>query len=99
MTGMLSLNARARVPNRDEPFEIYGVDSLQCLSLGMRFASSRINDLISKGWTFFGRDGDEEYEMEWSAYFMPQTVLDMLSAIGEKATSSIDSITKKSEAE
>jgi hypothetical protein len=87
------------LPDRDEPFEIYGVDSLQCLSLGMRFASSRIDDLISKGWTFFGRDGDEEYEMEWSAYFMPQTVLDKLSAIGEKAMRSIDSKTKESEAE
>lgn len=87
------------LPDRDEPFEIYGVDSLQCLSLGMRFASSRIDDLISKGWSFYGRDGDEEYEMEWSAYFMPQTVLDKLSAIGEKAMSSIESKTKESEAE
>ena len=87
------------LPDRDEPFEIYGVDSLQCLSLGMRFASRRIDDLISKGWSFHGRDGDEEYEMEWSAYFMPQAVLDKLSAIGEKAIRSIDSKTKESEAE
>ena len=87
------------LPDRDEPFEIYGVDSLQCLSLGMRFASRRIDDLISKGWSFYGRDGDEEYEMEWSAYFMPQAVLDKLSAIGEKAIRSIDSKTKESEAE
>lgn len=87
------------LPDRDEPFEIYGVDSLQCLSLGMRFASSRIDDLISKGWSFFGRDGDEEYEMEWSAYFMPQSVLDKLSAIGERALKSIEDKTKESEAE
>jgi len=86
------------LPDRDDPCEIYGVDSLQCLSLGMRFASSRIDDLISKGWSFYCRDGDEEYEMEWSAYFMPQDVLDKLSAIGEKAIRSIESKTKESEA-
>lgn len=87
------------LPDRDDPFEIYGVNSLQCLSLGMRFASSRIDDLISKGWSFYGRDGNEEYEMEWSAYFMPQSVLDELSAIGENALRSIESKTKESEAE
>jgi hypothetical protein len=87
------------LPDRDEPFEIYGVDSLQCLSLGMRFASSRIDDLISKGWSFYGHDGDEEYEMEWSAYFMPQVVLDKLSAIGLKAMTTIENKTKESEAE
>lgn len=87
------------LPDRDEPFEIYGVDSLQCLSLGMRFASSRIDDLISKGWTFFRRDGDDEYEMQWSAYFMPPAVLDRLTAIGERALKSIDHKTKESEAE
>ncbi len=87
------------LPDRDEPYEIYGMDSLQCLSLGMRFASSRIDDLISKGWTFFGRDGDEEYEMEWSAYFMPQSVLDKLSAIGEIALKSIEDRTKEPKAE
>lgn len=82
------------LPDRDEPFEIYGVDSLQCLSLGMRFAYSRIDDLISKGWNFFGRDGDDEYEMQWSAYFMPQVVLDKLSAVGFKTMNAIETKTK-----
>jgi len=72
------------VPDRDEPFEIFGVDSLQALSLAMRFASSRIDDLISKGCHFYSSDNDEEYEIDWSAYFMPQSVIDKLEAIGEQ---------------
>jgi hypothetical protein len=72
------------LPDREEPYEIYGVDSLQCLSLGMRFASARLADLLSKGWVFKGRDGDEEYEIDWSAYFLPQSVLDRLTEIGRK---------------
>jgi hypothetical protein len=87
------------LPDREEPFEIYGVDPLQSLSLAMRFAAARLDDLISRGWTFYSCGSDEEYEIEWSAYFMPQSVLDKLSAVGEKALSSIESKTKESEAE
>jgi len=77
------------LPDRDEPYEIYGIDSLQSLSLAMRFASARLDDLLSKGWLFYDRDGDEEYEVDWSAYFMPQSVLDKLSTVGAQALKSL----------
>jgi len=78
------------LPDRDDPYEIYGVDSLQSLSLALRFASARLDDLLSKGWVFYTGNGDEEYEIDWSAYFMPQSVLNKLSTIGEKALTSSD---------
>ena len=74
--GRFESSCRVSLPDRDEPFEIFGVDSLQSLALGMRFASARIHDLVSKGWAFFARDGDEEYEMDWSAYFVPRSAIE-----------------------
>lgn len=68
--GRFDFSCRVSLPDREEPFEIFGVDSLQSLALGMRFASARIQDLVAKGWSFFARDGDEEYEIDWSAYFI-----------------------------
>jgi hypothetical protein len=87
------------LPDRDEPYKIYGVDSLQSLSLAMRFASARLDDLLSKGWVFFGRDGDDEYEIDWSAYFMPQSLLDKFTSIGENALNAIDAKIRNEEAE
>lgn len=59
------------LPDRDAPYEIYGGDSLQALSLAMRFASLTINHLLSQGWVFYQRDDEGERVMEWSAYFLP----------------------------
>lgn len=61
----------------------------------VRSASARLADLLSKGWVFKGRDGDVEYEIDWSAYFMPQPVLDRLSEIGGKALNSPGSDIRK----
>lgn len=71
--GRFEFSCLVSLPDREEPFGIFGVDSLQSLALGMRFASARIQDLVAKGWSFFARDGDEEYEIDWSAYFMPRS--------------------------
>jgi hypothetical protein len=83
------------LPDQEEPTEIFGVDSLQSLSLAMRFAATRLDHFISQGWIFYSRDGDEEYEIDWSVYFMPQSVLDKLSAVGAKALKSIEDETEE----
>ena len=43
---------------------IFGVDSLQALSLAMQFSGHRIHDLISKGWKFFYPESDDEVPFE-----------------------------------
>lgn len=47
----------------------YGEDSLQSLSLAMRYAADRIDDMISKGWKFYF--GDSEDRLPFEAYFVP----------------------------
>ena len=56
------------LPADSQPKMIFGEDSLQALSLAMRFSADRIHDLILKGWKFFYPESDERFPFE--AYFV-----------------------------
>ncbi len=52
------------LPDSLEPRIILGEDSLQALSLAMRFAADRIDDMISKGWKFYYSDSEDRFPFE-----------------------------------
>jgi len=81
-------SCKVNLPDKDEPYEIYGVDSLQALALAMRFASTRIDHFLSLGWKFQWQSDSDSLMIDilWHGYFMPQTVLDKLATIGEEGT-------------
>ena len=58
-----------KLPDQNDPITIYGEDSLQALSLAMRFASDRIEDMISRGWKYYYGDSNEPFPI--GAYFVP----------------------------
>ena len=71
------------LPDSTEPQMLYGVDSLQSLSLAMRFAADRIDELVSKGWKFYF--GDLPDRIPFEAYFLPAAWTQKLEAIGRQA--------------
>lgn len=62
---------------------IFGEDSLQCLSLALRFTADRINDYLAKGWKFLHPDSNEA--IPFGAYFMHPEWISRLEAIGRQA--------------
>ncbi len=71
------------VPDLSEPRGIFGYDSLQALSLAMRFARNRIDDMISQGWKFYCTDSDDRFPFE--SYFLPAAWTQNLPAIAGEA--------------
>ena len=71
------------LPDSIEPRTIYGEDSLQSLSLAMRFAADRIDDMIGKGWKFYFYDSEERFPFE--TYFIPTVWTQKLKAIDKQA--------------
>lgn len=59
---------------------------MQALTLAMRFASTRIDHLLSEGWQFHWKNDVDSslIDIQWNNYFMPQVVLDRLSSIGRQ---------------
>lgn len=80
---------RLDLPDAEEPRTIYGVDSLQSLSLAMRFAADRVDDLISQGWHFYFEDSDDRFPFE--AYFIPGAWTKRLESIVEQAEQAMPS--------
>ena len=70
------------LPDSPEPRIIYGADSLQALSLALRFIAERIDDMISKGWKFHYGDSSDRFPFE--AYFMTAAWTQELESIAKK---------------
>lgn len=62
---------------------IFGEDSLQSLSLALRFTADRINDSLAKGWKFLYPDSNDA--IPFGAYFMHPEWISRLEAIGRQA--------------
>jgi hypothetical protein len=71
------------LPDAIEPRTIYGEDSLQALSLAMRFMADRIDDMIAKSWKFYFGDSDDRFPFE--AYFIPAAWTQKLEAMARDA--------------
>jgi hypothetical protein len=70
------------LPDSADSRTIYGEDSLQSLSLAMRFSADRINDMIAKGWRFYYPSSNDEIPFE--AYFMHPEWISRLEGIGRR---------------
>lgn len=62
---------------------IFGEDSLQSLSLALRFAADQINSHLAKGWKFLYPDSDDV--IPFGAYFMHPEWISRLEALGRQA--------------
>lgn len=58
------------LPDQEQPRTIYGEDSLQSLSLALKFMGDRIQDLFAKKWRFQYKAGSDAENIPFEAYFM-----------------------------